>query len=165
MRSYERRSCSPAPAKSTGFVVVAAAGSSAARRAEAADDRRGSSSPNRDARSAATTAEPPPSATIASFRPRGGCERVADQGACVRPRGSNAGAAHAAREQDDRLARLRRRLRDAREVPSVPEVLAVDADQPGCVVHGQSANELRRLEVGLVAERGEAGDSEAGLRR
>ena len=48
----------------------------------------------------------------------------------------------------------------ARERAAVAEVLAVDADDARVLVLGECADEIGRLEVGLVAERGEAGDAE-----
>ena len=74
-----------------------------------------------------------------------------------------AGLAAPGREKDDRLPRLRRAQACARERPSVAEVLHVEADDPGRLMGDQVADDVGRLEVGLIAERGEARESEPDL--
>src|SRR5262249_44924575 len=70
-----------------------------------------------------------------------------------------------ARDEHDRFAGRDRVVRGAGELPAVPEVLAVDADEGRLLVRGRRADQLRGLEVGLVAERGEPRDAEPDLAR
>ena len=67
-------------------------------------------------------------------------------------------------EEDDLLARMLRRLAGASERPAVAEVLAVDADHAGVLVRCERLDELGRLDIGLIPERGEARDADAVLR-
>ena len=66
-------------------------------------------------------------------------------------------------KENDLLPRSDRGRAGAREGASVAEVLAVDADHARVLVGGVGLDELRRLDVGLVAEGGEARDADAVL--
>src|SRR5262245_66335963 len=59
-------------------------------------------------------------------------------------------------EEDDRLPCLDGISCSARESPPVAKVLAIEGDHAGGLVVHEAAHELARLQVGLVAERGEA---------
>src|SRR5262245_3224853 len=63
-------------------------------------------------------------------------------------------------EEDDRLPCLDGISLSARESPPVSKVLAIEGDYAGGLVVHEAAHELARLEVGLVAERGEAREAE-----
>jgi hypothetical protein len=86
--------------------------------------------------------------------------RVADERAGVRARGADTRGGLSTSEQHHRLAGMRR---SPRERPAVAEVLEVDGNQPRGLMLCERRNELCRLEVGLVADGDEAGDSEAGV--
>ena len=184
------RNCSPAPAKSTGLRVGAASGRCGAIRPCRSSESAGSSRPSAEATSEATIPCPPPSPTTTTRRPRGltrassacarsielarrahalhpgraaggfDCRGAADQRARVRPRRLGADLSGSDGEEDDGLPGLDRFLRGAREGPSVAEVLAVEGDDAGRLVVDQAADELARLEVGLVPERREAREAE-----
>ena len=81
----------------------------------------------------------------------------------MRGGGARARLAATGGEQDDLLPGGDRSRPGAREGTSVAEVLAVDADHPRVLVGRVGLDELRRLDVGLVAERGEARDADAVL--
>ncbi len=88
------------------------------------------------------------------------CRGAADQRAGVGPRGLGTDLSCSDGEEDDGLPGLDRFLRGAREGPSVAEILAVEGDHTGRLVVDQAADELARLEVGLVPERREAREAE-----
>ena len=81
----------------------------------------------------------------------------------MRRRRAGPGLAASGREEDDLLARALRRLPGPRERPAVAKVLAVDADHAGVLVRCERLDELGGLDVGLIAERGEARDADAVL--
>ncbi len=194
-RSYERKSCSPAPAKSTGFDVDAVDGMTAASRDGELgrelwqlepDARRDVRRDHGGAAAVGDDGDARPGRTAAGEqdvrhldeilrrrhaddpgRPARGVDRarVADERARVRARGADARRARAACQQEDRLARLCRRVGGARERPAVSEVLAVDADDPRLGVSGEGAQQVGGLEVGLVADRRKARDAEPEIRR
>ena len=100
-------------------------------------------------------------------RPAGGLDRsrVACKRASVRGSGTRARFAATGGEQDDLLPCCDRCGTGPREGSSVTKVLAVDADHARVLVGRVGLDELRRIDVGLVAERGEARDSDAVLDR
>ena len=89
--------------------------------------------------------------------------RVARERSRVRSRRARPRLAASRREEDHLLAGCERSLARAGEGPAVAEVLAVDADHAGVLVRSERLDQLRRLDVGLIAERGEAGDADAVL--
>ena len=98
-------------------------------------------------------------------RAAGGVDRaaVAGERAGVRAHRAGGGLGVLDPEQHDRLPRRDRGRRRRRERPPVAEVLGVEGDQLGRVVGGERADEVGRLEIDLVARRDEAREPERGL--
>ncbi len=187
-RAKLKRSCSPAPARSTGFAVDAVGGSSLAQRrlgrllerlqldptraeqvardrsvaAAVADDRDApAAGPVRREQRLRGVDELP--RRLDEVNPAGTARRLdgvaaARQRARVRAGGTLAGLAAAHGEEDDRLPGGPRRLD---ERAAVAEVLAVDADHPRPLVPAQRGDELGRVHVGLIADRDRAREAEA----
>jgi hypothetical protein len=90
-------------------------------------------------------------------RGRGDDRAVADERAGVRAGGADAGLGRADGQQDDRLARGGGRVD---ERAAVAEVLGVDGDRAGLGMLAEGGHELGQVDVGLVADRREAGEPE-----
>ena len=194
MRSKLSMSCSPPPARSIGFDSAAVAGSHSRSCARSPSPSGGSSSPARWSSAAAIPPCPPPSASTATRRPAsraraqqpvgdvdqllrrvhaqhagraaGGVDRgaVGRQRAGVGEDGARCRVRVLDRHQQHGLAGPRRGLARRRERAPVAEVLDVDGDQLGLRVAGELADQLRDLDVGLVADRREAREAEPGAR-
>src|ERR687891_206175 len=145
LRSKLWMSCSPPPARSIGFPQAAVGGRPSRSRATSSSERAGSSRPAPCASAAAMPPCPPPSASTASRRPRG------------------AGLAVLDRQEHDGLAGVNRRGGRGGERATVAEVLDVQRNDLRAVVRRQLADEVRRLEIGLIAKRDEAREAEPGL--
>ena len=86
---------------------------------------------------------------------------VAGQGSCVRANRTRRGRIVADGQDQHGLAVRARLDGGAHQRATVAEVLDVEHDQPGLSVAGEVGEQIRGGEVGLIAERGEAGEPEA----
>jgi hypothetical protein len=92
-------------------------------------------------------------------------DEIADESAGVRARCTSARDRPAPGQEKHRLSALDRSVGCPGELPPVPKVLAVESDHAGLLVLGEDIDQLGRLEVGLVAERDEARESQARVSR